>query len=41
MVRLGLQLRLGFRFTFCICYVATKPTVFSSCITVMLQEVVQ
>jgi len=35
---LGLWLRLGvgFRFTFCIYYVSTKPTAFSSCITVML-----
>jgi len=29
------------RFTFCIYYVSTKPTKFSLCVTVMLQEVVK
>jgi len=38
-LRLGLML--GFRFTFCLYYVSTKPTAFSSCVTVMLQEVVE
>jgi len=33
-------LRLGFRFTFSLYYVSTKPTAFSSCVTVKLQEVV-
>jgi len=34
------RLRLGFRFTFSLYYVSTKPTAFSSCVTVKLQEVV-
>jgi len=40
---LGLQLRsgLGFRFTFNIYYVSTKPTTLSSCITVMLQVAIE
>ena len=37
---LRLGLRLGFRFTFCFYYVFTKPTAFSSCVTVTSQEVV-
>jgi len=38
---LGLWLRLGFRFTFCVYYVTTKPIAFSSGVTVLLQEVVE
>jgi len=38
---LRLQLGLSFRFTFCIYNVSTKPTAFSSCVTVTLQEVVK
>jgi len=49
-IRLGLGLRLGlrlgsglgFRFTLCVYYVFTKPsTEFSSCVAVMLQDVVK
>ena len=29
------------RVTFCVYYVSTKPTAFSSCITVTLQEMVE
>jgi len=36
-----MMLGLRFWFTFCVYYVSTKPTAFSSCVTVTLQVVVK
>jgi len=38
---LGQQLRLSTGLTFYISYVSTKPTTFSSCVTITLQEILK
>ena len=40
-LELWLELRLGFRLTFYVYYVSTKPNAFSLCVTVMLQEIIE
>jgi len=35
------MIRVKVRFSFCVYYVSIKPTAFSSCVTVTLQEMVE